>query len=1016
MRLLCRSLPKGAGIHLFVLLLLSPLYMLAQEKPITGTVTDSAGHPMAGITISVKGSKTVSITNANGKYTINAETGNTLVFSGVSVEDQEVLVGSSRSYDITMHTTAVTMSDVVVVGYGKSSRKTLSSSVTTIKPDDLNRGAISDVGQLLQGKVPGLNITASGDPNKPAAVVLRGPSTINSPGGPFYVIDGIPGADISTIAPDDIASIDILKDAAATAIYGNKAANGVIMVTTKRGKSGKGQVTYSGYVGRETVTNGLKMMNADEIRNYVTSNGNSISPKDDLGANTDWLKAIQRDAAISHNHNISMSGGNDKSTYSASLNYLSKEGILLGSKLERVIARLNVEQYALNNKVKFGLNVINSNSKANNVPLQNVVLFQAAKHLPVSPVYNADGTYFENFTTTGYFNPVSLINNAQDNTKYNTLIGAFTIEAKLPFDLTFNTNVSYQRTTTLHGEYYDAYYSNNYKTSNFYNNPDPGIGIAHTPISSLFGINGAALRNTYTNTTKTVEPYLTWNKKFDRHSINVVVGYSYQDNVFGEGFQTTNTNFTSDYTGYQNLALGNYQAVSNSYTIDFGNDNYGETRFISDFGRLNYNYNDKYLLQASVRRDGSSVFGANHQWGYFPAVGVAWRLNQENFMKSVSAVSDLKLRASYGETGNALGFGAYNAQTLYVKNGTYYNNGIWQTAIAASQGSNPDLQWEKTATKNVGLDFGFLGNKVTGSIDVYEKITTNMINKYTVSTTLIPGGAIWANGGKIRNRGIELSLSATPVEMNDFTWTTSLNLAANKNVILDLNGPAKYGVNSDSITYSDPEGPGETNTKLQILKVGHPIGQFYTRMYAGKDGNGLTQFATHSGAVTGAPQTNGDYYWYAGSPQPKLLMGWSNSLRYKNFDLNLFFRGVFGNKIFNVTKADLSYVVNAAVNNIPQSAADDKMGDSKNNFYSTRYIENGSYLRLDNATLGYRFKLKSNYINSLRLYATVNNAFVITKYKGIDPEINQGGISPGIDMDNFYPKTRTALVGVNVAF
>lgn len=981
------------------------------QTNVHGVIKDAKGNPVADATVSVKGTNRSTLTTTDGSFSIDAKAGDVLVITHVSFGTKEVTVGSGSVYNISLTDNTSTMSDVVVVGYGRSSKRTLTSSITSVKPDDLNRGAISDVGQLLQGKVAGLNITASGDPNRPAAVVLRGPSTINSPQGPYYVIDGVPGADIAAIAPDDIASIDVLKDAAATAIYGNKAANGVIIVTTKKGKRGKPQATYNGYIGLETVSSQLGLMNVAQIKDYVTKNGGSISPNDDKGASTDWMKAIEKDAALSNNHNLSLSGGNDKSTYSASLNYLSKEGILLSSKLERVIARLSVEQYALNDRVKFGLNVTNSSSKANNVPLQNVALLQAAKYLPVSPVYNADGTYFENFNTTGYFNPVSLINNAQDDTKYNTLLGSFTTEAKLPFGLTYNLNFDYQKSTSLHGEYYNSYYSNNYK-SNFYNNPDPAVGVSHWLLS--FGTNGTAIRNTYQSSSKTVESFLTWDKKFGLHNINAVIGYSWQNNISGDGFQASNTNFVSDYAGYQNLGLGNYAAV-NGYQVDFGPDNYGETRFISDFGRLNYNYNEKYLLQASVRRDGSSVFGANNQWGYFPSAGAAWRISNEDFMKSSSLFSDLKLRASYGQTGNALGFGAYTAQLLYQKNDVYYNNGSWVSAIAAKQGSNPDLKWEVTATKNIGLDFGLFSNKITGTFDAYEKVTTGMIFYYSVSNSLVPGGKVWGNGGKIQNKGIELTLSASPVSTKAFSWTTSLNLASNKNEILDLNGPAKYGVSSDSILYSDPEGPGQTNSTLQILKVGQPIGEFFSLIYQGKDANGNSQFLRHDKSLTTSPVIGTDYF-YLGSPQPKLLAGWSNTLRYKNFDLNFFFRGVFGNKIFNATKADLSYTVNAGVNNIVASAANDKNTDSKNSYYSTRYIESGNYVRMDNATLSYRFNVRNNYISNLRVYVTGNNLFVITRYSGIDPEITQGGISPGIDYNNFYPKTRTVLFGVNLGF
>ncbi|MBX6361806.1 MAG: SusC/RagA family TonB-linked outer membrane protein, partial [Acidobacterium ailaaui] len=929
----------------------------------------------------------------------------------IGYERQEIPIAGRSQINIQMHATATGLNQVVVIGYGTQSRKNLTSSITTVQPKELNKGAISDVGQLLQGKVAGLNITASGDPNKPAAVVLRGASTINSPQGPYYVIDGVPGADISLIAPDDIASIEVLKDAAATAIYGNKASNGVIIVTTKRGKEGQMRTTYNGYVGRETESSRLKLMNAEQIRNYITKNGSSFSPSDDLGANTNWMKAIERNAALSYNHNLSISGGSDKSTYSASLNYFSKEGILLKSELDRLIARLSVNQYALNNRLKFGLTVINSSSNSHNVPLQNVVLLQAAKHLPVSPVYNKDGSYFENFNTPGYFNPVSLINNAQDNTKYNSLLGSFTTEAKLPFGFTYDLDLSYQKTTSLHGEYYNSYYSNNYN-SNFYNNPDPGIGIVRSLVT--FGVNGNAYRSVYQNSSETVTSFLTWDRQLSQHHINLVIGYSWQDNINGDGFQASNTNFVSDYTGYQNLGLGNYNAV-NGYTVDFGPDNFSETRFISDFARLNYDYKEKYLLMASVRRDGSSVFGKNNQWGYFPAVGIAWRISQENFMKNASSLSDLKLRLSYGLTGNALGFGAYTAQQLYSRQGTYYDNGVWATAIGVSQGSNPDLKWEVTATANAGVDFGFFDGKLNGSVDFYNKTTSDMIFHYTVSNTVVPGGVVWGNGGKIQNKGIEVSLSADPFTTKNFSWATSLNLASNKNTILNLNGPAKYGVSSDSIRYSDPEGPGQTNSTLQILKVGHPIGQFFSLVYEGKDANGNSQFLKHDKSLTTSPTIGTDYF-YVGNPQPTLLLGWSNTLSYKNFELNFFIRGVFGNKIFNATRADLSYTVNANVNNLVVYASNDKMTDSKNNYYSSRYIENGSYVRLDNVTLSYRFDIKNKYISLLRIYTTANNLFVITKYSGIDPEITQGGVSLGVDYNNFYPKTRTVLLGVNVDF
>ena len=999
-------------ITLPLVLLLTPLLLLAQTRSIKGKVTDDKGQPAAGITITVKGTKTSTASGSDGAFSINAKTGDVLVFTGASSEAKEQTVGAEDYYTVAVSANTTTLTDVVVVGYGRNTRRNLTSAVSTIKPEDLNRGAIGDVGQLLQGKVPGLNITASGDPNRAAAVVLRGASTVNSPGAPFYVIDGVPGADIATVAPDDIASIDVLKDASATAIYGNRAAAGVIMITTRKGRRGALQTSYNSYVGIEKVSSRLDLMTAAEHRAFLAANGVSYSTNDDKNADTDWQKSIQRDGAVSTNHNISFSGGTEHSTYSASINYLSKEGILTRSRLRRIIARLNIEQYALNDKLKFGLNIANSSSNANFVPLQNVALLQAAKHLPVSPVKNPDGTYFENLTISGYFNPRALVENAQDDTKYSTLTANFTTEVKLPFGLTWNSSVSFQKNNALHGEYYGSYYGR-YPTSNFYNNPDPGIGISHVLIGNLFGVNGSAFRSSYQNTFTTAESFLTWNKKFGEHSLSAVVGYAFQENVNGDGFRASTTNFLNDYVSYFNMALGNPYAIS-SYRVDFGPSRiYEKTRLISDFGRVNYNYKGRYLLQASLRRDGSSVFGANNRWGYFPSASVAWRLSGEKFLSNVKLINDLKLRASYGVSGNSGGVNAYNSQLIYGLQGTYYNAGVFDNAIVPSQANNPDLKWEEVATTNLGLDFTILNNKISGSIDWYKKKTSDMIFPISVSPAIVPGGRIVVNGGNVENTGIEFMLNATPVSTADFSWSTTLNMAHNKNNVTSLKNPY---TNGDSTRYSDPEGPGQTGATLQLLKVGYPIGQYFTLSYAGKDANGVSQFYKRDGSKTsgaGFPSIGTDY-WYMGNAQPKLLVGWNNNIRYKNFDLNFFLRGTFGHKIFNATRADLSYVTAAGVNNLLSSASQDKVADIKNSFYSNRYIESGSYVRMDNATLAYTFQKPAKGISSIRLYITGNNLFTITDYSGIDPEINQGGIAPGIDYNNFFPKTRTMMLGINL--
>ncbi|WP_188929361.1 TonB-dependent receptor [Puia dinghuensis] len=981
---------------------------------ISGKVVDEKGLPVPGVTIQVKGQPGGVTTDGEGEFRMaGVPESAILVFSSVGYQPQELRVGGrgslSISVSIVMHSESQSLGDMVVIGYGRATRRSLSSAITTVKAEDLNKGAITDVGQLLQGKAPGLNITASGDPNKPAAVILRGASTINSPGGPFYVIDGVPGADISTVAPDDIATVDILKDAAATAIYGNRAANGLIMITTKRGKKGQTQVTYNGYVGTEQVSSRVEVMNAPELRAFLAKNNLSFAATDDLGANTDWQKAIERNTAVSTNHNISFSGGGEHNTYSATVNYVNKEGIIRNTDLSRVIARLAIDQYALNDRLKFSLNVVNSYSNGDELPYLGVILLQAAHYLPVSPVKRADGTYFENSANGGYYNPVAMMNHSTMNDKNNNLIGTLNSQLRLPFGFTYDVNLSYQNYSNLHGEYYDSYFTTNY--NNLYNNPDPGP-TGRTQQS--FGPNGQAYRSSYTSNSKLLETFLTFDKTLGDHSVKAVLGYSWQDNINNDGFQVTTFNFPVDNISYNNFALSAPYANPNLPKISFGPDGlYQETKLISDFLRVNYSYKDRYLLQGSVRRDGSSVFGANHQFGYFPAVSAAWRISQEKFMEGQNIFSDLKLRGGYGIVGNAFGFNAYTAQTFSGSLGTFYSAGSQVNAYGPTQAANPNLEWEQTATTDIGLDVGLLKGRLNASVDVYNKNTTGMIFPYTVDHFLVSTGTIVANGGGMNNKGIELQVSATPVSRGDFSWTTSLNMAHNINKITSLNNPLFAGV--DSIPEADPEGGGESGVHLQVLKAGRPLGQYFTLQYAGKNANGTTQFIDH----TGKPDTTyviGTDYHYLGDAQPKLIYGWNNTFRYKRWDLTVFVRGVLGDKLFNATRADLFRPATASVNNILKDAANELPGDANVFRYSSRFIESGSFLRLDHASLAYTFKAIGSYIRNIRVYATVNNLFTITGYKGIDPEINQGGVAPGVDYNNFYPKTRTALVGINVSF
>jgi len=1003
---------KSTWITLFLLLFINLSTGFAQpEQKITGIVVDKDGLAIPGASVTIKGTKKGVSTSAGGTFAISAKQGDVLVFNAISFTTKEVPVTNQTYYKVQLTDANTALKEIVVVGYGTSSKKTLVSSISTVKGEDMNKGAISDVGQMLQGKVPGLNISRSGDPNRNAAIVLRGASTLRDGAqSPFFVIDGVPGADISIIAPDDIASINVLKDAAAAAIYGNRAANGVIMVTTKKGKAGQAQVSYSNYFGVENVSNQYEMMNADQLRAFLAKTNTALSPANDKGANTNWQDEVQRSNATSYNHNVSLSGGSEKTTYHASVNYFKQQGIIRNSGMNRFIGRVGLDQKALNDKLKIGVSLSNSVSDADLVPYRNTILSQMLTYLPTAPVRNPDGSYFDNLLQGNYYNPVSMLENGVENLKTKNLLGNFTANLKLPYGFSFDVSASYQNTQNVYGAFYNNLYTSRY--NNVRNTPEPP---ANPVFVSLVGANGLAVRNAYQNTNKIIETYLTWNRKLGDHDITAVAGYSYQQSLNNDGVQASSTNFPINEVGYNNLSLGNPYAISD-FRVDYNKDNmYQEILMISDFARVNYNYQNRFLLQGSLRRDGSNVFGENEKWGYYPSIGGGWNIDQEGFMKNQSLLSALKLRASYGIAGNSLGFAPLTTKLIYGLAGQFYYNGApREGAYGAIQNENPDLRWERTATTNAGLDFGFFNGKLSGSVDVYNKRTTDLILTFDVDQNLYPSGQLTANVGKMSNKGIEVVLNASPLSNSKFTWTTGFNLAHNVNKLLTLSD-SQYKI-ADRLVVQ-PDGQGQSGSTLQIWAPGQAIGTFYTFKYAGKNDAGVSQYYDAAGNIKTTGLLNKTDYHIVGNAQPKALIGWTNSVRYKNLDLNVFMRAVLGNKIMNVTRADLFRPSTAQFTNIPVEVENESTADFNSYRYSSRFIEDGSYLRLDNATLGYTFKKGIvPGVSSLRLYTTANNLFVITGYKGIDPEINQGGLAPGVDTNNFYPKTRTFLFGLNVSF
>ncbi|MDF7815058.1 SusC/RagA family TonB-linked outer membrane protein [Hymenobacter sp. YC55] len=976
-------------------LLLAPAVALAQQT-VKGTVTDEKNAALPGVTIRIKNGSTAAATNSDGSYSIQT-TGpaDILVFSFVGSVSKEVVVGTQTSLNVTMLPDAQKLKDVVVIGYGTASRQDITGAVTSIKSEEFNQGVLTTPAELLQGKVAGLNISKSGDPNQRPSVVLRGPSTIRTVNGgvtePFYVIDGVPGASIDLLAPDDIATIDVLKDASSTAIYGTRAANGVIIITTKRAKAGQSRLTYSAYGAVSKVSNKIEMLSGDELRQYLANNNTRplATPTDDDGSNTNWQDLIER-TSYSTNHNLSFTGSATATDYGASVNYLKNNGVLINTSLKRLIYRGFINQRFFNNRLKLGVNIINSSTTQNDIP-QNSTLQGMLFYLPTVSPFNPDGTYKENYTRTGSgpLNPLSLANNNRYVTKDNKTLVNGLVQVDVLTGLKLTLSGSTQRAQTNLSSYL---------------NSQSGLAV---------NLGGVARRAEYVNTNDVLEAYANYDRAFGQHSLQLLGGYSYQQDRTNDGFGITTQNFANDALGANNLYLSNPSSLAQ---LSFDNNPISTLRLASQYARVQYQYADRYLAQVSLRRDGSSVFGVNNRYGYFPTAALGWRLINENFMRNQQLFSDLKLRAGYGVSGNSQGFDAFSAILIYGTppgSSKYLNNGVIANVVNAVRNENPDLKWESTATTNVGLDFGLFQNRITGSVDYYVKKTSDLIDDVLpVSSTEFQYTTYTANVGEMTNRGVEVALSVVPVQTTAFTWRSSLNFSHNKNNIDNLSTD-RFTI--PYIQTAQLGGKGQSGNYSQIVQPGSPLGTFRLWHYLGKNEQGVSTYQKADGSLTATQPLTTDMQ-LAGSAQPKLIYGWANTFNYKGFDLNFLVRGVYGNKILNATLAGLNNPADARLQNIPRFTQGEAFTDINAYLISDRFLESGSYLRLDNATLGYTLRPHTQYVQALRLYVATNNLFIITKYRGIDPEINIGGLTPGIDNNNFYPKTRTFTLGLSATF
>ena len=968
----------------------------AQSYEVKGVIEDSLG-PVIGATVLEQGTSNGTITDIDGAYTLKVSSADALVEISCIGYATQVFPASQVPAKLLIEEDSVLLEDVVVIGYGSQKKKEVTSSVASVKAEDFNAGVKTNPMGLLQGKVAGLNISRqTSDPTSTGfSVQIRGFSTLDKGAGtsPLYIVDGVPVSNIDNISPDEIASMDVLKDGSAAAIYGTRGTNGVIIITTKRGENFNDvpvtHVEYAGYASASFRNGDLGMATPEEFINLNELSGGVITPtilRDEDGNPymTDWMSEITRGAAITQSHNVAITGASSKFNYRASVSYKDAEGIARNNERNEVIAKIAASQKALDGWLNLAYDI--SYMKYRNDYFCGDFKMAAILN-PTTPIYdpaNENGYYKPQ--GTGLSNPVENMNQKESYQTGNYFRGSVkaTLNVKPVAGLKLNAFAAFEE-----GD------NNNY--------------WANKTINTDLDGSGKAGRGNDNSMNKLFEITADYSRSFGKHNVAAVAGFSYQ-NFFYDGESIENKGFPTENMKYYQIGNGDAEKTylkASSYR--------NSNTLIALFGRVNYNYADKYLVSASLRREGSSRFGANNKWGLFPAVSLGWRVAGEEFMEEVSSVNDLKLRLGFGVTGNNLG-SDLKSVALLSNGGTFWYNGSYVNTYTVSQNVNPDLRWEKKYEYNFGVDFALLENRLSGSFDAYYRHTKDLLWDYEVPTPPYQYPTLLANAGVMDSYGVELSISAIPVKTDDFTWTTTPTLSYNHNVISRLSDPEK-GFNYKQTTSGGVGENGIMNTNTQILIEGQSVGTFYGyKLLTIKDG--VWYYQTPAGGVVDGAGAAEGYRQPLGNAQPWFTFGWDNSFKYKNFDATVFLRGVVGNKILNLTRWAYGPRDSAADNIFMKDVSKTNTVLSNKEQFSDYYLEDGSYVKLDNITVGYTFKLKEkSLIDHLRVYVTGQNLATLTAYSGQDPEVNTTSVwSAGIDYCDFYPTVATVLFGVNISF
>ena len=995
--ILLKKIPKCRFLFLALLLTIGAT-AFAQKVKITGTVTDPGGEPLIGVSVKTGNSGAGAITDVDGNYSVEVSPTGTLVFSYVGFEVRNEPVKNRRVINVTLKEKNDVLNEVVVIGYGTMDKKELTSAISHVGEKDFLTISSLDPSMMIQGKVAGVSITntGAGDPNNQASIQIRGVSSRSAGLGPLIVIDGVPGGNLTNINPNDIASFDILKDGAASAIYGTRGSNGVIVVTTKKGsKDGRMHTSYSGMFSWDVINKELDMMDAQEFRDVRLGWGDTGV---DLGGNVDWLDAVSR-TGTAQQHTLTLSGGNDKSNYRVSADYRDAKGIDLRSHRREYGARASIMH-----TTKGGLFTITANIAPRIIYRDQAdwgVFKDAIEANPTTPLMDPENpTRYYNFQgqVVGS-NPVErqLLEKDHGDTKLLDWDG--TVRLNLLPLLGNDSDGNHRLSTQV------MFADHQYDNDNSWFRPSTSTICINN------GREGEASRS-YSKERQYVVEWLTnYSGSFGSHNVKGMAGYSYQYAQYS-GLDAYNKDFPNDGLGYDNLGSGEYAKEEGE--IDMGSYR-NDSKLISFFGRVSYDYAGKYMFTASLRHEGSSKFGADNKWGNFPAVSAGWRISEEPFMKNVKWVSDLKLRADYGVTGNQ-DFGSYISLNTMTGFGYYFYNGKYFQVWGPSKNVNPDLRWEKGKNWNIGIDFSLFNNRVYGSVNYFNRKQQDLLGNYKVSVPPYLFDETFVNVGTMKNTGIEIDVNFKAVNTKDFSYDLNFVGTTMKNKFVDFSN-SKY-IGQDYYDTAGTEDPYPFYN-LQRIQKGESLGNFYMWRYAGHSADGEWLVYDKDGDIIRASQASDADRQVVGNGMPKFTMSSSHNFRYKNFDLSLFFRGAFGYDIFNIH--DFYYGTRNFTGNRLDKAYGKNfvVSGSANPVVCDYFLEKGDYLKLDMMTLGYTLNLKDcPYLDRVRVYGTMKNIFTITKFSGVDPSSYQvNGLTPGAQGSRtYFPTTRQFIVGLQIDF